>query len=183
MNILLTAFQPFGDARMNQSEEVIKTIDLPFVSKVVLPVTYQHAFEAIEKIILTQNFTHILSIGEGPNQVLHLEHIAVNIMHARIPDNHHFQPRLKKINDTFPISLPTTFPMESVGEHLQKNGVKFEHSFHAGTYVCNDLYYRLLLRFPNLKIGFIHVPNQPNLIENSVKGIKETLTFTFAKQL
>ena len=50
------------------------------------------------------------------------------------------------------------------------------HSFSAGTYLCNFVYYEALMRFRDKKVGFIHVPLETDMpIEDQLTAIREVL--------
>ena len=57
-----------------------------------------------------------------------------------------------------PLALMTSFPIQEIFQKLAKEGFPVEISYSAGTFVCNDLYFRTLHEFKNLKAVFIHVP-------------------------
>jgi pyrrolidone-carboxylate peptidase len=47
---------------------------------------------------------------------------------------------------------------EKVNFFKTKHSLKLEVSAHAGTYVCNSLYFQTMLRYSNIPTLFIHVP-------------------------
>ena len=158
MNILVTAFEPFDQKGDNQSEKIARSLSLDHVDILILPVAFRLAFQTLENHLKTCSYEMIIMLGEGPNNVLHLEHVALNVMHARIPDNLGFQPLNTAIDDG-PLSLHSTLPLEQFKEILSNNNYPFYDSYHAGTYVCNDLFYRVMRMQLTIPCGFIHVPN------------------------
>lgn len=90
------------------------------------------------------------------------EVIAVNLMHARIPDNAGAQPVWEKIIPGGDDGLFSTLPVRRIVERLKVENLPAALSFSAGTFVCNEVMYTLLayLRENQIKIpaGFIHVP-------------------------
>jgi len=158
MNILVTAFEPFDQKGDNQSEKIARSLSLDHVDILILPVAFRLAFQTLENHLKTCSYEMIIMLGEGPINVLHLEHVALNVMHARIPDNLGFQPLNKAIDDG-PLSLHSTLPLEQFKEILSNNNYPFYDSYHAGTYVCNDLFYRVMRMQLTIPCGFIHVPN------------------------
>jgi pyroglutamyl-peptidase len=182
MRLLITAFEPFGGGVVNQSHEILKTLDQPHLHKLLLPVNFASAFLQLQAYVNTHQITHIIALGEGPNQALHLEHLALNIQHARIPDNQGHQPQQQSIKPDAPIVMKTTFLVDKLATWLTNAGIPFHHSYHAGTYVCNDLYYRMLLELSSTPSIFIHVSNQPQLLPVQRAGIHLIVANLIAKK-
>ena len=88
------------------------------------------------------------------------ELIAVNLMDARIPDNAGNKPEWVRISGDSPDGLFTRLPAKEITEAIKNAGIPAELSFSAGTFVCNDLMYRVLdsTKDSGLPFGFIHVP-------------------------
>lgn len=158
MNILVTAFEAFDQKSDNQSEKIARSLSLDHIEIMILPVAFKKAFQILENHLKTCAYDMIIMLGEGPNKVLHLEHVALNIMHARIPDNAGYQPLNTPIDDG-PLSLKSTLPLKRFSDIFNKHNFPFQDSYHAGTYVCNDLFYRVMRLNLTIPCGFIHVPN------------------------
>jgi pyroglutamyl-peptidase len=174
MKVLVTAFEPFDGRNDNQSLQILKQIDLDHVDTFVLPVLFKDAFLKLKNHLNQHFYDLIIMLGEGPNTILHLEHVALNIMNARIPDANGHQPKSETI-DEGPIGIHSTLPLAKFREVLEKDHLPFIDSYHAGTYVCNDLFYRVMrLDIPTLR-GFIHVPNDPSYFETSFASIQSIL--------
>ena len=174
MNILVTAFEPFDQKGDNQSEKIARSLSLDHVDILILPVAFRLAFQTLENHLKTCSYEMIIMLGEGPNNVLHLEHVALNVMHARIPDNLGYQPLNSAINDG-PLSLHSTLPLEQFKEIFNNRNLPFHDSYHAGTYVCNDLFYRVMHLNLTIPCGFIHVPNDIKYEDISIKALKAIL--------
>lgn len=174
MNILVTAFEPFDQKGDNQSEKIARSLSLDHVDILILPVAFKIAFQTLENHLKTCAYDMIIMLGEGPNKVIHLEHFALNIMHARIPDNVGFQPLNTPI-DNGPLSLKSTLPLKQFSDIFNKHNFPFHDSYHAGTYVCNDLFYRVMRLNLTIPCGFIHVPNDINYEDVSLKALKAIL--------
>ena len=174
MKVLVTAFEPFDGRNDNQSFQILKQLDLDDVDTFVLPVVFKEAFIILKNHLEKNAYDLLIMLGEGPNKVLHLEHVALNIMHARIPDANSHQPKSEAIDDG-PIGIHSTLPLSMFKEILEKEKMPYLDSYHAGTYVCNDLFYRIMrLDIPTPR-GFIHVPNDNAYFENSLDSIKHIL--------
>lgn len=173
MKILITAFEPFGKSTTNQSAEICNALAMDHIEYLLLPVLFEGAYSKVKAYIEDHNMTHVIALGEGPVEVPSVEHVAMNMMHARIPDNAGYQPKLAIIDQSVPIALLTSFPIQRVVDKISPIQLKHEHSFHAGTYVCNDLYYRLLRGFPNIKSVFIHVSNRKENFQANLQFVRE----------
>lgn len=174
MNILVTAFEAFDQKSDNQSEKIAKLITLEHVQILILPVAFKKAFQTLENHLKTHHYDMIIMLGEGPNNVIHFEHVALNMMHARIPDNLGYQPLNTAIDDG-PLSLQSTLPLSHFSKILQQEHIPYNDSYHAGTYVCNDLFYRVMRLNLTIPCGFIHVPNEVTCLDKSLKTIETIL--------
>jgi pyroglutamyl-peptidase len=174
MKILVTAFEPFDQKSSNQSSMIARSLLLDHVEILILPVAFKLAFQTLENHLKTCHYDMIIMLGEGPNKVLHLEHVALNIMHARIPDNLGYQPLNTPIDDG-PLSLKSTLPLKQFSEILNKHNYLYNDSYHAGTYVCNDLFYRVMRLNLTIPCGFIHVPNDVTYHSVSRKSLMALL--------
>lgn len=167
MEILITGFEPFQDNMINPSEEILKylpkTIYGNNIHKVVLPVTYKHAFETLEKYMNETNFDAILMIGVAKGRK-HItpERVAININDSTVPDN-----AGKMLNDTPIIKTGdkayfSSLPIKTIVTKLTQKSIPVKVSNTAGTFVCNDLFYRLMHHIStnklDIKAGFIHIP-------------------------
>ena len=163
--LLLTAFEPFGGDTVNSGERAVSA--LPDVigewetSKVVIPVVYGKAAldaaERAEKI----GADAVLCIGQaGGRDAITPEMVAINLMHARIPDNDGNTPADEPIDKDGPAAYFSTLLARKMAEAAEKTGAAARVSYTAGTFVCNDIFYRLLRRFDGtgVKVGFVHVP-------------------------
>lgn len=175
MKLLLTAFEPFGGAKLNQSKEILEASKHTNIERLLLPVEFEGAYLKLKAYVEARAITHIIALGEGPNPILHLEHLALNIQHARIPDNVGFHPQQQSVVLSGPLSIKTRFPINTVSKLLADKKIPFVHSYHAGTYVCNDLYFRMLLQMPNVSSLFIHVPNQNQHFSLNLIGVETIL--------
>ena len=78
-----------------------------------------------------------------------LEAIAINVDHE---EGGKRRPIVKR----GPLALESQLPLDPLYRRLKKAGVPVAISHHAGTYVCNHLYYHALrLKMPCV---FVHVP-------------------------
>ena len=173
--ILVTAFKPFDGRQNNMSLKVMNA--LKHVDTLALDVLFEKGYQSLQKHLETHQYDYIISLGEAPYKEVHLEHVALNIMHARIPDNLHYQPMNVTIEKDGPLALKSTLPLIAIAEHLHLLGMSIQHSYHAGSYVCNDLFYRLMSEKLQTPRGFIHIPNHEQYVDTSLKTIQAIIDY------
>ncbi len=178
MKTLITAFTPFNEHEENISQLVVENLD--GVNKLILPTSYEKAFTLLLNHLLKNTYDYILLTGEARKRdCITLEYFAQNLDHASIPDICGVKKELSNIIDHAPLTLKTTFSDLEL-ERLISPETKL--SFHAGNYVCNSTYFKLLNYLLennlNTKALFIHLPNREILYlkRKLMKLIKEIET-------
>ncbi|MBU0997729.1 MAG: hypothetical protein KKE16_06785 [Firmicutes bacterium] len=175
MRILLTGFEPFGGRTTNASLELLHN----FVSKEyeiekeVLPVVYNRSvylriFEKHQEVDL------IVIMGEAGNRTkVSLEKVALNIMSAKIPDNSGLMMSGESILENEELAYASKFDLEGIVSNLRSP--KLEVTYHAGTYVCNLVYYLGLNHvFQSKRNGFCQLIHFPYL-DGSILSLEEAL--------
>jgi pyroglutamyl-peptidase len=165
-NILLTSFDPFNKASLNQSQLVAKKLETLLeedhqVTSMVLPTVYDQASQRIIDTLNQQKFQLVLSLGEGDHRTRY-ETRAYNLDDCEsIPDNHGVIRVNKKIDD----QDIEYFDMEKALQkfHLKipkSQNLSVEISDSAGRFVCNNLCYIVANFCDAKKIPFLffHVP-------------------------
>ncbi|MBN2883132.1 MAG: pyroglutamyl-peptidase I [Clostridia bacterium] len=164
-SLVLSAFEPFGNDDINSSAivmdmipDVCKTVS---ITKVVLPVVYKTAWAVLTEAIQRVKPDFVLCMGQaGGRSKISLETIAVNINNSESPDN---QGQILKDNTiitggeiAYSSGLPVFRMLAACDTELAVA------SYSAGTFVCNDLFYRMLYDEQNgtkeSKTGFVHLP-------------------------
>jgi pyrrolidone-carboxylate peptidase len=106
--------------------------------------------------------TILILMGLAANrEALNLERLALNVRDYPIKDNHGHQYDGEEVQPG-PLALETDYPLHGLRKKLVSKGFPTTISNHAGTFVCNDLYYQTLAfqekyGSPDLVL-FIHVP-------------------------
>ena len=164
--LLVTGFEPFGGRSDNPSWEAVSLLpdgtEAGSIVKLRLPVTFAGAAELA---LLEAERTHadaVLAVGlAAGRRAITPEAVAINLMEAAIPDNRGFMP----------VNIPaapgereayfSTLPIRKIRDEVSAAGIPCALSYSAGTFVCNDLMYRLLRAFEGTgrAAGFIHVPD------------------------
>jgi len=163
MNILLTAFEPFGGNTTNITQKVImalpKQIGEHLLHKLVLPVSFQRAPIALREAIEQQRPDFVLMLGQcGEGEQIRLERYAHNMMDSQMGDNDHYCPTEEIIYQESHCALMATTPrpLRTLSKALQDEGCPVTISTSAGLYVCNRVYYEAL--YLGQKALFVHVP-------------------------
>lgn len=158
--IILTGFKPFLGDDTNPSEIICNQISNPHVMTQVLPVDFNQAFLDLKKTIEKENPQYVIMMGlASGRQDISLEKVALNWNESKHPDEAGNYVTPSKINEVHePLAVMTKFPINDLQNLLDKKEYPVKMSFSAGTYVCNNVYYKTLTEFPHVKSIFIHVP-------------------------
>jgi len=164
--ITITGFEPFRREKVNPSmliaEELNgRTICGEEVKGVVLPVSYGKAKPIVESLV-REKPRLLLSLGLSPRTTcLKLEVVALNIAHSEKGDNDGYKPFDEAIYEDGDLAYRGTLPFEKILEKLRSSGIPSTLSFHAGTFLCNYVYYVALYnaRRYGVKVGFVHIPH------------------------
>jgi pyroglutamyl-peptidase len=173
---IVTGFNSFGSNANNPSEWVVRALpdhvkvpgfEAPIVlQNLVLPTCCNGAWNLLEPLLADRRYTHtiLIMLGQGlstPRARPHLERVALNVRHYRIQDNYGHTFDEEEI-ESGPLALKTEYPMPALVARLNKCGLPARISHHAGTFVCNDIYYRSLAyqadRGKPALTFFMHIP-------------------------
>lgn len=188
MKILITGFQPFGGQRVNPAWEAVRKLPDVLGDKVLwkleIPVTFGGAFDAVEAKAAEIDPDVILCVGQaGGRDAVTPERIAVNLQDASIPDNAGNQPVDLPVVADGANAYFTSLPVKAMAAAARALDIPCRLSCTAGTYVCNDVFYRLLHRYRDTgkRVGFVHVPflpeqGSPNLpLDSIVRALQAML--------
>lgn len=190
MKILVTGFEPFEGLTINPSAQLLdylKTKSFPFtLDTELLPVSFTHAFPKLK--LKLQKFHPDLLIMTGLAQnrsEITFEKIAINFNNARNSDNDGHQPKREAVIQDAPDGLFTTLPMSQILLWAEQNKLPLKASYTAGTYVCNDLFYKALhsLQHQRVKAGFFHLPATEETKSDGPHLKKETVFRCFEDML
>jgi len=170
MNILITGFDPFGGATINPAYEAVKRLPNQIgeakLTKLEIPTVFKKDGEVLREAIEMKTPDVVLCIGQaGGRSMITVEKVAINLMEARIPDNEGQQPMDEPIAAGAKTAYFASLPVKAMVQNMKDHGIPAGVSYTAGTFVCNDIMYRLLhmidTDYPNMRGGFIHVPYLP----------------------
>ena len=176
-NVLLTGFEPFDKAAVNPSWEAVRQLDgvqlcegVQMVSR-CLPCAFATAAETLLQLINELRPAMVIATGLGPGRSdISIERVAINVNDARIPDNLGAQPIDTAVVDGGPAAYFSTLPIKGMVKAVREAGIAASVSQTAGTFVCNQVFYRLqhALVGTGVRSGFIHVPGLPGSSEPSM---------------
>lgn len=179
--ILFTAFEPFGGLDMNSSSMVLDNLKDGYgdtaIVKMTLPVLYKEAFDMLLKNIHNLQPDAVVCMGQaGGRQDICIERLAVNINHSNSPDNGGVSKNDAKIINEGPAAYFTNLPSDAM---LSAGNGHVRLSFSAGTYICNDIFYRLMNYIETegygIKGGFLHLPFTEHFGKMPYKNLKTQL--------
>ena len=199
MKILLTAFDPFGGEPVNPAWEAVQLVRAPEGTELLrmqIPTVFGVSGDLVCAAMERERPDLVLCIGQAAGrEAITPERAAVNLAEASIPDNAEAQPRGEPVVPGGPERLFSNLPVRDLAEAIRAAGVAAEVSDSAGTFVCNQLLYRVLdaigQRYPGMGGGFLHVPCLPEQarrmekektipsmeLEEIVKGLDAALRF------
>jgi len=170
VRIVLTGFEPFGDHTINSSQVVVEAVaerardaGRHNVHARALPVAYGAAGSAIRSLIATSEPDAVLCLGLAAGlDALALERVALNLDDAEQADSAGERRTGQHIVPGGPVAYWSTLPLEAMRQALEARGIPVGFSNHAGTYVCNHVFYvarhELERRRSGARCGFVHLP-------------------------
>lgn len=170
MTILVTGFDRFGDLTFNPSElvaqQLVKSRRSTYGEALqgrILQTAYVAAANEIEALIRQTQPSIVLGFGVSESRdKICLERFALNLDDAPIQDNAACARGGIEIERGGPAAVKTNVDIAAILRRLVDGGVDAEISNHAGTFVCNHVYYRALRTLEKLRSQalclFVHVP-------------------------
>ena len=136
--LLITAFEPYGNWSTNVSQLIVQQLverasDLPPFRSIVLPVEYSECYQQLTET-LTEPWGFMLHLGQSPGStVIALEQFAIN--------QKSIETEPAELDESGPAAFRSRLPLEQWSTKIQENDIPCEVSCHAGTYLCNAVYY------------------------------------------
>lgn len=166
--LLLTGFEPFLNFPINPTEDIVKELDGKTIGKFkiigkILPVDFESAGDLLIKFYEEINPNAVVSLGlAGGRFKISPERIAINCNDGPA-DNKGKKFNGKKIDEEGPDGLFSTLPVQAIVDTLNENSIPAEVSNTAGTYLCNNVMYKMLndlkKKQKSIPSGFIHIPS------------------------
>lgn len=162
--ILLTGFNRFAGLEVNPSELIVEAIaGRTGVVSEVLPTEYRRAGDRVCELIGQLKPEAFVGLGVAMGApALRLERVALNLDDSSEPDNAGEIARGRSIEAQGPAAYWSSLPLPRMFEVLEALGIPAVISNHAGTFLCNHVFYVARHQVEQLGIpcqcGFIHVP-------------------------
>ena len=149
MKILVTGFEPFGGAVINPAYEAVKLLPDVIagaeVIKIEIPTVFGRDEEVVRAAVEKHHPDAVLCVGQaGGRSGITVEKVAINLMEARIPDNEGKQPLDTPIREDGENAYFASLPVKSMVQYMKEAKIPARVSYTAGTFVCNDIMYRVL---------------------------------------
>ncbi len=171
MKLVLTGFDPFGPHERNPSGETVAALAEEAARRawrIVDTLLLSTCFEAGAAPVLDRLSRNadadcyvMLGLG-GRSHPMRLERFALNVMDSALPDNAAVLRNGERIREDGPTARETALDLAPLRDRLRTRGFECVISNHAGTYVCNDLYYRVLDHIARESLTaqalFVHIP-------------------------
>lgn len=167
MKILITGFDPFDKEKLNPAYEAVKLLPDKIadaeIIKLEIPTVFGKGAFQVEQTIEKHCPDYVICVGQaGGRSSITVEKVAINFVDARIADNEGNQPINTSIIPDGATAYFSSLPIRAMVENMRENGIPANISYTAGTFVCNEVMYRLLhlidTKYHHVKGGFIHVP-------------------------
>ncbi len=157
MNIIVTGFEKYADFSYNPSQLAVESLpdeitlaqDMEPISltKLVFKSCCEDARDALGARLaaLDDDPAAVILSGLAPTRDrINLERFALNIRDYRLADERGHQPAGERIDAAGPDAIRTDLPLRAMAQLLVGRGFLCEVSNHAGTFLCNEIYYRAL---------------------------------------
>ncbi len=190
MSILITGFEPFGGSDINPSWEAVRllpdVVEGVEIARLRLPVIYGEAARlALEEARrLKADAVLCTGVASGRNAVTP-ELLAINWRMASLPDAAGVCYEGERIASDQPAALMTSLPVKDMVRAIGAEGVPARLSLSAGAYVCNDLYWHMLLseQQSGCPALFVHVPDMETVSAESAARALTTCIAVLARTM
>ena len=152
MPTFVTGFGPFGNVTKNPSGRLAEGCGRPFE---ILEVAYE-AVDAFVEALNPEGFDTLLMLGVAVSRTHITPELYARNWKGETPDVRGVSIP-GPIEEDEPLLLPSTLWNAHLVAGLSVHPGVFA-SLDAGSYLCNYLSYRALRRFPQKRVGFLHVP-------------------------
>lgn len=191
MRILITGFDAFDSADVNPSQQAVERLDVRLLRDAgveagvhVLRTCCNEAWLKVQAEVSAmaaggEEFAVVLTGFAGNRDRICLERFALNTRAYRIDDNNGHKWQEEHIDENAPDALRCKLPLFELAESLNSSGFAADISNYAGTFVCNETYFRAMQKWhdkPECKgVLFVHIPHPIDYVgTNPDKKVPET---------
>jgi pyroglutamyl-peptidase len=169
-HVLITGFEPFDGSCLNPSAEVARRLNGQEIGdkKVtggVLPLDYRTMMSFFRQHVREVHPEFILLMDQSNRGSVTIERMAVNSVSTEKEDNEGYAPESDLISPPGPVGYFSNVDVSVLARTLRDKGFSVFVSYHAGTFGCNYIFYKVLDLVARgdlkAKVLFIHVPPLP----------------------
>lgn len=186
---IIAGFEPFAEFDKNPSGQAVAHLErfcADFEAEaLVLPVCcgpgWDTLKQAVDKLQPDATYAVVMAGLASTRKGIEVERFALNCKDYRIPDNGAHQWTGEEIVDGAPAAIRSHAVESELLAQLKNNGLHCGISNHAGTFVCNELYFRALHNWQDdprcAGVVFVHVPPAAAYDESqaaSVPGVQKS---------
>ncbi len=170
-SLLLSGFEPFDGATINESWEAVRVAERQLreehhdVTSVLLPVEFGRAGDLLLDAVRREQPAVVIATGlAAGREAITPERVAINVRDARIPDAAGASPVDEPCVPVPEVGWFSSLPIKAMVTAAHLAGAPARVSQTAGTYVCNDVFARLMHHLAtepglgSIRGGFVHVP-------------------------
>ena len=144
--ILLTGFEPFivrGQRVENPTIAMVDELSAYATSHAILPVEYERTARDFAQLLSARKPRYWIGLGLAAERTeIALEAIALNVRSAPGVDNAGARRTGEPIVGEGPLAYRTSVDVERVAAEAQASGLPVTTSYHAGTFLCNQVFYQ-----------------------------------------
>jgi pyroglutamyl-peptidase len=150
MSILLTGFEPWGSETSNPSAHVALAL-----GGHVLPVDWTRATRRLKTLLRLERPKAVVLLGLGTGRRrIELEAVALNVDHC---EDAPWTRWRRPIGKGKGLARASRLPLDRLLKVLRAEKIPAGISHHAGTFLCNHVFY-VALEATRVPCGFIHLP-------------------------
>lgn len=150
------------------------------IDKAVLPTCCKASWKELKRLLKAQKGEETALVMTGLASMrdhISLEYVALNLREYRINDNQGHQHERQLLYKNGENAIFCDLPLDKLQKQLAGKGYPCQISYHAGTFVCNEIYYRACRYRQTHKnissVLFVHVPGLENLARSISKKTNE----------
>ncbi len=178
MKILLSGFEAFAAEQQNPAWEAVKRLPgrlgTAELRRVKLPVSYERSWPALKAEIDEFSPDLVVCVGlAGGRAQICPEAVALNRDDSAVADNDGEVRGGTPIQQDGENAYISALPLHELAKNVRAEGIPAAVSYHAGTFVCNHLYYCLMCSLISEGKGrrglFIHLPYSSEMLAQTGK--------------
>lgn len=163
--VLITGFKPFAPYTVNPTEQLVEALapikDI-HIEKEIFEVDFELVHQVYPRLVEDMQPDFILNLGlSGQANSIQLERFAINSGF-----DYNGKKTFFEIDAKSPPAYQTKVKLEGLSQKINEVGIPTTISNHAGSYLCNFIYYHSLqyAELQRKKALFVHLPFTTELV-------------------